>query len=449
MIFLLAVFVVAVRLGRGPAILTAFLAVALFDVLFVPPQLSFTVADAQYLVTFAVMLAVGLITSHLAAQLSERTEQTQAKEQETRKLYLLAGDLGAALSLQQVAEIISSFLGISLGRFSLLVDQGQGKGSELVSYGNLTQESDGLAKATYQNAQPIESNGRMYLPLHGSTRVRGVLVFTSYETIPRPLLAAIASLASIAVERLHYAEVAQQSEIAAQSEKLRSSILSSISHDLRTPLTSLVGQADSLANIQAEAIDSIRARASVIRDQAHAMNRMVINLLELARLRSGSVRLNKQWQPVDEVIGSSVRLLEDILSTHPLKIDLPEDLPLVCFDSILIERVLVNLLENAAKYSAAGEAILISGTPIAGQLVISVCNTGSAFPSGQMDEVFELFTRGIQEDVTPGTGIGLAVCRDIILAHEGMIKAENTPEGACIRFSLPLGTPPQIQTESS
>jgi two-component system sensor histidine kinase KdpD len=315
MLFLLAVFVIAVRLGRGPAVLAAFLSVALFDVFFVHPYLSLGVEDAQYLVTFAVMLAVGLIASHQAVQLVARTEEGKAREH------------------------------------------------------------------------------------------------------------------------------------AIQTEKLRASILSSISHDLRTPLTSLVGMADALAEQRAGLPAEVGEKAEIIRDQAHAMHRMVSNLLDMARLQSGRVALNLQWQPLEEIVGASVRLLDDVLSIHPLTIDLPVDLPLIRFDAVLMERVLCNLLENAAKYSPPESTITLSARTQGGRMEVSICNAGSAFPTEHPEQVFDLFARGLQEPAIAGAGLGLAICRAIITAHEGTIIVGNRAGQACVTFTLPLGTPPQVERE--
>ena len=462
MLFLLAVFVIAVRLGRGPAVLAAFLSVALFDVFFVHPYLSLGVEDAQYLVTFAVMLAVGLITSYLAAQLAERQAQAQAREHETHKLYELARDLGAALTLRHVTETLEPFLGNLELRAGLLIDESLPDRGAFVAYGAYrpTDADLVLARSAYEHNTIVEpgflgGTAATFLPFSGTTRVRGVLAVVPRRDdegiirAQRPLLEAVASLVGIAIERLHYADIARQSELAAQTENLRSSILSSISHDLRTPLTTLVGLADSLADGQATLPAESRETAAIIRDQARAMHRMVANLLEMARLQSGRVALNMQWQPFEDVVGSSVRLLDDMLAQRRLEIDLPTDLPLICFDAVLMERVLCNLLENAAKYSDPGASIQIAGCTEDGMLVVTICNAGTGFPVAQLGRIFEIFVRGTQESAVPGTGIGLAVCRAIVTAHGGAIVAENHPGKACIRFTLPLGTPPGLDEELS
>lgn len=445
MIFLLVVFLIAVRLGRGPAVLATLLSVALFDVFFVPPHFSLSVADAQYLVTFVVMLAVGLTSAHLTAQLAERRELAQAREAETRGLYELAQALGATLTFAQAAEVLERTFSPKAVRTCLLIAESLTPTDPLSPYGSGRLDADGLAQATnaYREGRMVSRSDLVCLPFSGVTRMRGVLVLCpGAQPLTEDHMQAIASLVGTTVERIHFTEVARQSELDAQTEKLRATLLSSMSHDLRTPLTTLIGLADSLA-------DSGKGgeTAVVIRDQAHAMHRMVSNLLDMARLQSGRVTLNKRWQPFEDIVGSSVRLLGDFLDSRQLVIDLPGDLPLVEFDAVLMERVLCNLLENAAKYSAPGTAIRLAGGVGAGQFVVSVANEGSRFPDDRLSEVFDAFERGTQESATPGTGIGLAVCKAIVGIHGGQIVAENTAHGACVRFTLPLGNPPVIEGE--
>lgn len=455
MLFLLVVFVAAVKLGRGPAVLAAFLSVALFDLFFVPPHLSFTVVDAQYLVTFAVMLAVGLITSHLASHIAEQNEAILSKERETSMLYQLARDLGAALTLEQVVDIVGRFLRAIDMESAVLIDEGSAGQEALTTHGTLAigDKARALALTAYRQNAAVTDADSTFLPFAGATRVRGVLAVVRTHGALQPLVAAVASLSGIAIERIHYAQIAQQSEFDVQSEKLRSSILSSLSHDLRTPLTSLVGLADTLVDTlsdrQTGAPDNAVETAGMLRDQSLAMHRMVTNLLEMARLQSGRVMLSKQWQPLDDIVGSSVRLLDDILAARKLDIALPADLPLICIDAVLMERVLCNLLENAAKYSTPGTPIGLTARVCPPNLEVSVCNEGAGFPPDRLDQVFDPFVRGFQEPTVAGTGIGLAVCRAIVCAHGGTIAAENTPGKAWVRLTLPLGTPPEMEGDLS
>lgn len=464
MVFLLTVFVAAVWLGRGPSVMAAFLGVALFDFFFVPPQLSFAVADGQYLVTFAVMLAVGLISSHLAAQLSERTAEAQSREQETRVLYQLARDLGGALTADQVADITRHFLGAVELDVTLLVADASGKGVSFHEYGShrLNDLENGFARSAYERRAIVETDplagmgvAIVFLPLVAPTRVLGVLALVPRSDdvdrvrARRPLLEAVASLLAITLERLHYADAAQDSELQVSAERLRTSILSSLSHDLRTPLTSLVGLADTLGHRQPALDEGAIETAAIIRDQAHAMHHLMSNLLEMARLQAGSITLNKEWQPFEEIVGSSTRLLAGLLASRKLDIQVPRDLPLVDFDAVLLERVLCNLLENAAKYSPPGARIEVLARTRGEALEVAVGNDGPGFPADRIDQVFDLFARGEREPAVAGTGLGLAICKAIVEAHGGTIVAENRSGGACVRFTLPLGTPPAMDEEGT
>ena len=466
MLFLLAVFVVAVRFGRGPAVLAAFLSVALFDFFFVPPYLSFAVADAQYLITFAVMLAVGLISSHLVATLAERTEEAQVSELNMRQLYELARELGTALNIEQVDEIIGRFHAhLDLAATLLIAEPGHAQ-APLRPCGprQLAPLELNFALSAYQRNAIVETDSLagtgiaiLFLPLSAasaSNRVRGVLASAPRTDDParlrghRPLLEAAASLVAITLERLHYAEVAQLSEVQIAAERLRSSILASLSHDLRTPLTSLIGLADTLAQNQPSSDAATAGTADIIRDQARAMHHMLSNMLEMARLQAGNVALKLEWQPFEEVVGSGTRLLAELLAGRPLAIVLPGDLPLVRFDAVLIERVVCNLLENAAKYSPAGSPIGLAARVQDGMLEVSVDNDGPGFPPDRIDEVFDPFVRGHAETPIAGTGLGLAICKAIVQAHGGTIAAANRPGGACVRFTLPMGTPPVMDEEA-
>ena len=239
------------------------------------------------------------------------------------------------------------------------------------------------------------------------------------------LLETVASLVAIAIERLHYVEVANSAQLQMVSERLRSSILSAVSHDLRTPLTALVGLADSLSIAKPPLPDQHRGTAEAIRDQAMRLSGLVGNLLDMARLNAGEVKLRKEWQPLEEVIGASLKLLEKNLADHPIAVRLPTGLPLLEFDAVLIERVLCNLLENAAKYSRPGSPVEISARRLDTVVEVAVCDQGPGIPAGQGPDIFEMFVRGARESAKPGVGLGLAICRAIIEGHGGSISAGN------------------------
>ena len=462
MLFLLTVVLVAVHLGRGPAVMAAFLSVALFDFFLVPPRLSFAVNDIQYLLTFAVMLTVALITGQLTAGLKLQAELTSTRERRTHALYEMSRELAGALTISQVTTIAQRFLRDAAHAQAAVLLPGSSGKLELAA-----QDADraaswvdaGMACAAFDSGTCADLDASRpvgYFALKAPTRVRGVMAVVCDGDGAAPLyehhelLETVASLIAIAVERMHYVDVASNAQLQIVSERLRSSILSAVSHDLRTPLTALVGLADSLAVGKPLLSSQQRESAEAIRDQAIRLTGLVSNLLDMARLNAGAVRLRSEWQPLEEVIGSSIKLLEKALLDHPVRVRLAADLPLVEFDAVLIERVFCNLLENAAKYSAAGAPIEISAYCKDAVVRITVCDEGPGIPAGRATEIFEMFVRGARESATPGVGLGLAICRAIVEAHGGTIAVDNRPQGgACFAFTLPAGNPPRIEPEES
>lgn len=466
MLFLLVVLLVAVSLGLKPALLAAFLSVGMFDFFFVPPRFTLAVNDGQYLVTFAVMLLVAVITGRLAAGLRLRADDSAAEERHARALSDMARELSGALTLEQVAEITRAFLHRLLkARGDILLYDREGNARPFASGGTpaLAVEPR-LATVAFEKGQPVEcpqlaSSGyaALYLPLKAPMRMRGVIAVAPEDNdsdallAQRPRLETMASLVAIAIERIHYVDVAQRTQVQIVSERLRSSILSALSHDLRTPLTALVGLADSLTVSRPPLSDPQRESAEAIREQAERLSGLVGNLLDMARLHAGDVTLHKEWQPIEEVIGSSIKLLGRALAEHPVKVTLAEELPLVEFDAVLIERVFCNLLENAAKYAPAGSVVDIAAKTAGERLEVEVCDRGPGFARADAgnEDLFQMFVRGEAESAKPGVGLGLAICRAIVEAHGGSISAGNRAGGgACVTFTLPLGEPPVIEEEA-
>ncbi len=467
MLFLLTVLLIAVSLGLKPALFAAFVSVGLFDFFFVPPRFSFEVHDGQYLVTFAVMLAVAIITGQLTAGLRRQADESDTEALRTRALYEMARDLSGALMVEQVAEITRSFLRDVLNaNATILLPDGTGNLKACAGQDDARlQIEPRFALIAFERGTPVECKqladsgfALLYLPLKSPMRIRGVIAVgpavisadgkTAQLLEQRERLETMASLAAIAVERLHYVDVAQSTQVQVVSERLRSSILSALSHDLRTPLTALVGLADSLTVSKPPLGDVALETAVAIREQAERLAGLVGNLLDMARLHAGEVTLQKEWQPIEEVIGSSIKLLGRALAEHPVKVSLAKDFPLVEFDAVLIERVFCNLLENAAKYSPPDTTIEIDVKKRDGFVAVAVSDDGQGFVQAKGTALFKMFVRGNPESSTPGVGLGLAICSAIIEAHAGTISAANrTPGGACVTFTLPLGNPPAIEEE--
>jgi two-component system sensor histidine kinase KdpD len=458
MLFLLGVVGVAMRFGRGPSALAALLNVAAFDYFFVPPRLSFAVSDVQYVLTFAIMLGVGLLVGQLTAGLRFAAGVSTSRERRARSLFELTRELSAALESSQVVTLGGAAVRGHFGGHALVLvtdasdqlvlptDPPQGFDPQVADWAFRHGQPAGLATATLA-AQPWH-----YVPLRAPMRVRGVLALSPAQ--PRWLLIpeqaqqldTLARQIAIALERVHYVEVAQQAVVEMESERLRNALLGAISHDVRTPLTALIALAESLQTLPPEA-HAEAGRAIVA--QAHELHALVSNLLDMARLESGiaggAVNLRRDWQSVEEVVGSAIRAARTSLGNVVVQTALDPELPLVEFDAVLIERVLVNLLENATKYGAP--PIVVGARAEPGTLVLTVRDHGPGLPAallGHEQKLFDKFTRGEAESATPGVGLGLAICRAVVSAHGGEITAANARDGGAeFTVTLPRREPPE------
>lgn len=450
MLFLLAVVLVALRYGRGPAATAALLSVGLFDFFFVAPRFSFAVSDVQYLLTFGVMLAVALLVGQLTARLKQQAEASLRRESRVRALYEMARELSAALLPTQVGEIGQRFCAAQYGApcHLLVADADNRLPAVAGTDAGVAAWCFDHGQAAGRGTDTLPAAPLLYLPLKAAMRVRGVLALAlgaEAGSDERRVLETAASLLAIALERQHYVEVAQSTTLQMESERLRNSLLSAISHDLRTPLASLVGLAESLALTPPPLAPAHAGIAQSMRDAALRMGALVDNLLDMARLQAGAVTLNLQWQPLDEVVGSALRATEALLAGRSVQVDLDAAPPLVQLDAVLIERVLVNLLENAAKYTPPGSAIAIHAQADGAQVLLSVDDQGPGLPPGREQQLFEKFERGHKESATPGVGLGLAIARAILQAHGGDLRGQTRPQGGA-RFTLllPRGTPPAL-----
>ena len=457
-IFIFVVVLVGVRWGRGPAALAAVLSVCGFDFFFVPPRFSFAVSDVQYLVTFCIMLTVGLITGQLTAGLRFQARVASHREERAGLLYEFARDLSSAVQVEQVVKISDDSIRRTFrANAALLLSDASGRVTATVpnTDAGLAVEI-GTAQWAFDRGQPagfgtdtLPGSEVLYIPLRAPTKARGVLAVKAHNRrllrIPeqRQLLDTFAALIAIALERVHYVGVAQNALLKMESERLRNSLLAALSHDLRTPLTVLVGLAESLALTTPKLSSVQQETAQAIQDEAHRMSTMVSNLLDMARIESGEVTLNLQWQPLEEVVGAALEAARVMLQRHSVVVQLPRDLPLVKLDAVLIERVLVNLFENVSKYTPPGSTVTLSAQVLGDQLSVSVADNGPGLPVGREEAVFQKFTRGERESSTPGVGLGLSICRAIIESHQGKIIAASRPgAGATFTFTLPLGQPP-------
>ena len=284
--------------------------------------------------------------------------------------------------------------------------------------------------------------GGLHTGVDNAWRERGY----THTARQRRLLDTCASLLAISLERIHYVDIAQDVTVQMESERLRNSLLAAISHDLRTPLAALVGMSESLAMMKLSPTSPELETAHRIKEAALRMNSMVGNMLDMARLQSGSVQLNRQWQPLEEVVGTSLKTMASVLENRHVTVALADDLPMVDIDAVLFERVLCNLIENAGKYTPPGTPVEIRAMPSGDQVLIRVDDVGPGLPKGKESAIFDMFERGKKESATPGVGLGLAICRAIVEAHGGKIRGETKPQGgARFTIELPRGTPPSLE----
>jgi two-component system sensor histidine kinase KdpD len=467
MVYLVGVLLVAYRYGRGPAVAASVLSVLLFDFLFVAPYYSFAVSDTQYLLTFAVMLLVGLTISNLTASIRLQARVAQYRQARTESLYTMtrelsrAGDLDEVvmIAVQHVARVFEAQAVVLIPNAggSLAYPQAPG------IYGSYHGADLGIARWVYANrvaaglgTNTLPGAEALFLPLAAAHKLVGVLAVLPSRRerllIPeqRHLLETFSGQVAAAAERVLLAADAAKLARQAETESLRNSLLNAISHDLRTPLAVLVGASSSLITDSARLTDAARAElAATVHDEATRMTALVNNLLDMARLESGAIALAREWTPLEEIVGSVLGRLRDALATHPVKVTLAADLPLLHVDPVLVEQLLANLLENAAKYTPAGTPIEIGAQVLPGRVAVEVADRGPGIPPGEEAKLFDKFYRLQREAAQSGVGLGLAICKAIVAAHGGTISAANRPGGGAVfRFELPAGEPPGMEPET-
>jgi two-component system sensor histidine kinase KdpD len=461
MTYLLGVVAVAARWGRGPAVLAVLLSVAAFDFFFVPPHFSFAI-DAQYLVTVAGMLIVALVISGLTVRVTRQAEAARDRERRTAALYTLDRELAVTRGITELLEVgIRHVLDVLGGQIAILLPDGQGHlqtGATLLSPPRLDPNDVAVAQWAYVHGQAAGAGtdnlprGQMlFVPLQASSGAVGVLGIRPSQPgaldagEPRRLLEAFANQIGLAIERSLLAEEARRAELRSEAEQLRNSLLGSVSHDLRTPLTSITGAAGALV-AGGDTLDAATRRglAETIQEEADRLNRLVSNLLDMTRLESGAAPVHRAWQPLEGVVGAALKRMGRHLEGHPVSTDLPATLPPVPIDGALIEQVFFNLLDNAVKYTPEGCPIEITARASDGVVTVSFADRGPGLPAEVLDRVFEKFYRAKTATARGGAGLGLTICQAIVSAHGGRIWAENRPGGGLVfHFTLPLsGGPP-------
>ncbi len=462
MFYLLALVGIAVWLGRGPAIAASFLGVLALDYFINPPYFSFTVTSFASWMTLILMLVESLVISTLAARLKEQVRWAEEREIFTSLLYDLGPQMVEEGGEGYFLEAVESYLGPAVearvnvfladrqNHLQILTESSDGNWEEdatrwAYSHGRKT----GMGFGSYPRSR------KLYLPMRSSPRVLGVLAFDfpdprkAFSTGQMGRLEGFAAQIAAALERHLLFLQAEEHRIAAENEKNRSALLSAVSHDLRTPLTGIIGASSSLLEDKGNL--SLESRVQLTRsiyNEAERMKQLIQNLLDMTRLEAGALVTKKEWESMEELVGATVNRLIPRLATHPLALDLQPGLPLVFVDGLLVEQLLLNLLENALNHTPEGASLQLSASATDGTLKLEVADRGPGLVSGEEKSIFEKFTQGYHSG-GKGAGLGLAICRGIVQSHGGTIEASNREGGgALFTVHLPTGgRPPVLQEE--
>jgi len=461
MTYLLGIMLVSSRFGLAASMFAAVSSIAALDFFFVPPFFTFVVADLSHAVTFIVMFLVAVVISGLTERVKNQAASARQREQRTAALYELSRELTSAQSSRRVIEVGAAELEkVFSAKVTMFTpDRDRKLRSVHASPGLQASDRDAsIAQWVWQHQKEaglgtttLPSSDALYLPLAASGGIVGVLGLTPtardrFDSIDqRRQVDAFAAQMALAMERAVLAEQTEAARREVEAEQLRNSLLSSVSHDLRTPLAVITGAASTLLQ-SAPRVDEATAQdlTKTILEESERLNRLIRNLLDMTRLESGAVEVNKEWLALEEVVGAALNRMEQRLTGRELRVSIPADLPLVPFDMVLIEQVLINLLENAAKYSEG--PLEINARFVAGEVVVEVADRGPGVPEGHETRVFEKFHRAARELSPGGVGLGLTICRAILAAHGGRIWVEKRQGGgASFRFALPIeGQPPEL-----
>jgi two-component system, OmpR family, sensor histidine kinase KdpD len=460
MVYLLGVVVVSMRSGYVASLLAAVLSVLAFDFFFIPPYFSFAVTDLSHILTFAVMFVVAVVINHLTQRIRDQADSARGRERRTASLYAVSRELGLAhsreLLLSAAARHVREVFAVKVA-FLLPGPKGMLK-PVLAEEGTLSADDKDLGVAEWvwlhqhsggAGTDTLPSARAMFIPLKGSHGRVGVMALypSAQSRLGDPdeaqLLATFAGLIGSALERTQLAEEARRARLRVETEQLRNSLLSSVSHDLRTPLAVVTGATSALLDEHGPKDEAVRRELlRTAHEEALRLNRLVRNLLDMTRLEAGALKVHKEPQPIEEVVGSALDRMEDRLRGREIHTSIPDDLPLVPFDPALIEQVLINLLENATKYTPPGSPIDVDARVQDGDVLVEIADRGPGVRLQDAERVFDKFFR-VREGEGGGVGLGLTICRGIVAAHGGRIWVQERPGGgSSFRFTLPLERSP-------
>jgi two-component system sensor histidine kinase KdpD len=467
--FLTAVLASAVTWGLWPSLLACLASVLAYNFFFLPPLYTFTIADPENIVALFFFAVVAIIASNLAARVRAQAIGARLRARMTEELYQFSRKLAGAVALDDVLWATVHQIALMLRvHVVLLLPDGERVAVRAGFPPEDTLDEADLAAARWaweknraagRGADTLPGARRLFLPMATGRGAVGVIGIgreeaedTPNRTIPllspdqARLLDALADQAAQAIERVGLADDLDRARLVAETDRLRSALLTSISHDLRTPLASILGSATSLATHGAQLEEDVRTSlARTIAEEAERLNRFIGNLLDMTRLESGPLRPQSSLADLSDILGAALRRAAQVLGAHRVRMELAPDLPMVAVDVVLFEQVLLNLLDNAAKYSPADSPILIRARVEEGSVVLQVLDEGEGIPTADLERVFDKFYRVHNTDrQRAGTGLGLAICRGFVEAMGGSIIAANRPDRPGASFTIRLPVPDQV-----
>lgn len=466
LLYLLPILIAAIRWGIWPSLLASFLGILSFWYFFVPPVYSLLIIDIHHLFNLAIFLVVAITTGTLASRLRNQAEAARERERRTALLHSLSAKIAAETDLARVLDtVVETVSQVMNGEVTILMPDASGMLSTVDARsvppgGRLSEEDAAKAQSVFSSVpRPRVTGGGLFancvfVPVYNNEKSLAVIVLRPIS--PNPLneeqqkdLEALANLAAIAITRTQLHEEAEQVKWLAESEKLHRSLLNAVSHDLRTPLSSITGAVTGLL-LEGEQYDA-ETRQSLLRtikEGAGRMNRFVTNLLDMARIESGILRLNREYCDIQDIAGVVLKEVREMAEGRKLLVTIPGDIPPVEIDFGLIEQVMINLMENSIKYSPPESPIDFTVKAGNEEVTVEIGDFGPAIPEGDRVKIFDKFYRLRSAKHVTGTGLGLSICRNIVEAHGGRIWVEPRPEGGnTFAFSLPLGKGPSAQPD--
>ena len=463
LLYILPVFCSALWWGRWPSYLNVVMSILAVDYFFISPVYSFNIDDFSILWSCSIFLVLSFFIGRRTELLKEETRRAKRQEESTRALYEFSREITAVFDRVSIVESLAKHAGEVMGRESLiLLPDDAGRMEIAVQFdpahspkvqivqrplppalreacGRVCREGRAVGRST----EVMPEEAFLYMPIQSQEKLLGIFVIRLEKSVlnerENRLLSAWVRLAGVAMEKIHLAEEARQAKLVLEGEKLRKALFNSVSHELKTPLAAIRGSVSML--LEADMPYSKEDRLELLRniqDSSRRMERLISNLLDTARMESGMMQIKADWCDVEDMIGSALRRMGNVEERMDLRVEIDGTLPLIKADCGLIEQVLINLLDNAAKYSSGRPQVVIRAAKAAGGVEIAVLDRGGGIIPEDLERVFDKFYRSTQMNKVGGTGLGLAICKGIVEAHRGRIYARNRAGGgAALHFVLP------------